>query len=107
MPDSSRLAIAAAGIIRAGIIRVGIIRVGIIRVGIAAISAAGADGRALAHARIVMLNPTIAGVLPNSAGSLFCVISNNVLRPATGVQGNDSVTTPGGASCGVTMRCPA
>ncbi len=64
-------------------------------------------GGALAHARIVMLNSAIAGVLPNSEGSLFCVTANNVLRPITGVTRNTSVNAPGGVSYGVTMRCPA
>ena len=61
----------------------------------------------VAHARITMLNSAIAGVLPSSEGSLFCVTAANVLRPITGVQRNTSVNAPGGVSYGVTMRCPA
>ncbi|MGK7866431.1 hypothetical protein [Falsiroseomonas sp. E2-1-a20] len=61
----------------------------------------------VAQARITMLNSAIAGVLPNSEGSLFCVTAANVLRPITGVQRNTSVNAPGGVSYGVTMRCPA
>lgn len=64
-------------------------------------------GGVLAHARIVTLNSAIAGVLPNSEGSLFCVTANSVLRPITGVSRNTSVNAPGGVSYGVTMRCPA
>ena len=64
-------------------------------------------GGALAHARIVTLNSAIAGVLPNSEGSLFCVTASSTLRPITGVSRNTSVTAPGGVSYGVTMRCPA
>ena len=64
-------------------------------------------GGALAHARIVTLNSAIAGVLPNSEGSLFCVTANSVLRPISGVTRNTSVNAPGGVSHGVTMRCPA
>lgn len=64
-------------------------------------------GGVLAHARIVTLNSAIAGVLPNSEGSLFCVTASSVLRPISGVQRNTSVNAPGGVSYGVTMRCPA
>ena len=42
-------------------------------------------GGAVAHARIVTLNAAIAGVLPNSEGSLFCVTAASVLRPIKGV----------------------
>ena len=64
-------------------------------------------GGFVAHARIVTLNSAIAGVLPNSEGSLFCVTASSVLRPITGVTRNTSVNAPGGVSYGVTMRCPA
>ena len=64
-------------------------------------------GAVVAHARIVTLNSAIAGVLPNSEGSLFCVTAANVLRPIKGVVRETSVTAPGGVSNGVTMRCPA
>ena len=64
-------------------------------------------GGVVAHARIVTLNSAIAGVLPNSEGSLFCVTASSVLRPITGVSRNTSVNAPGGVSYGVTMRCPA
>jgi hypothetical protein len=64
-------------------------------------------GGVVAHARIVTLNAAIAGVLPNSEGSLFCVTAASVLRPITGLQRNTSVNAPGGVSYGVTMRCPA
>lgn len=64
-------------------------------------------GGFVAHARITTLNASIAGVLPNSEGSLFCVTAGNVLRPITGVQRSTSVNAPGGVSYGVTMRCPA
>ena len=64
-------------------------------------------GGVVAHARIVTLNSAIAGVLPNSEGSLFCVTAGSVLRPITGVQRSTSVNAPGGISHGVTMRCPA
>lgn len=64
-------------------------------------------GGAFAHARIVTLNASIAGVLPNSEGSLFCVTASSVLRPIAGVQRTSTVTAPGGTSTGVTLRCPA
>ena len=64
-------------------------------------------GGVIAHARITTLNASIAGVLPNSEGSLFCVTAANVLRPIKGVVRETSVTAPGGVSNGVTMRCPA
>jgi len=64
-------------------------------------------GGVVAHARIVTLNAAIAGVLPNSEGSLFCVTAGSVLRPIQGVTRFTSVTAPGGVSNGVTMRCPA
>lgn len=64
-------------------------------------------GGALAHARIVTLNSAIAGVLPNSEGSLFCVTASSVLRPIAGTTRPSSVNAPGGVSNGVTMRCPA
>jgi hypothetical protein len=64
-------------------------------------------GGVVAQARIVTLNSAIAGVLPNSEGSLFCVTAGSVLRPITGVTRNTSVNAPGGVSYGVTMRCPA
>ncbi|MBP0447814.1 hypothetical protein J8J14_24025 [Roseomonas sp. SSH11] len=60
-------------------------------------------GGAVAHARITTLNSAIAGVLPNSEGSLFCVTSANAVRPIAGMSRNSSVNAPGG----VTMRCPA
>lgn len=64
-------------------------------------------GGVVAHARIVTLNAAIAGVLPNSEGSLFCVTAASVLRPIVGVSRNTTVSAPGGVSHGVTMRCPA
>lgn len=64
-------------------------------------------GAVVAHARIVTLNAAIAGVLPNSEGSLFCVTAASVLRPITGVSRATSVNAPGGVSNGVTLRCPA
>ena len=64
-------------------------------------------GGVVAHARIVTLNSAIAGVLPNSDGSLFCVTAASVLRPIPGVQRSSTVTAPGGISIGVTLRCPA
>ena len=63
-------------------------------------------GGLLAHARIVTLNSAIAGVLPNSEGSLFCVTTNSVLRPITGAYRATSVNAPGGVSYGATLRCP-
>ena len=64
-------------------------------------------GGVVAHARIVTLNSSIAGVLPNSEGSLFCVTASSVLRPINGVVRNSSVNAPGGVANGVTFRCPA
>ena len=64
-------------------------------------------GGVVAHARITTLNASIAGVLPNSEGSLFCVTAANVLRPITGVYRQSSVNAPGGVSYGATFRCPA
>ena len=64
-------------------------------------------GGIIAQAKIVTLNSAIAGVLPNSEGSLFCVTAANVLRPIKGVARETSVGAPGGASSGVSMRCPA
>ncbi len=64
-------------------------------------------GGVVAQARIVTLNSAIAGVLPNSEGSLFCVTASSVLRPIVGTIRNSSVNAPGGVSNGVTMRCPA
>lgn len=63
-------------------------------------------GAVVAHARIVTLNFAIAGVLPNTEGSLFCVTAASGLRATTGVQRTTSVNAPGGASIGVTLRCP-
>lgn len=64
-------------------------------------------GGVVAQARIVTLNAAIAGVLPNSEGSLFCVTASSVLRPIVGVFRTTTVNAPGGVSTGVTMRCPA
>ena len=64
-------------------------------------------GGVVAQARIVTLNAAIAGVLPNSEGSLFCVTGASVLRPIAGVSRQTSVNAPGGTSNGVTLRCPA
>lgn len=64
-------------------------------------------GGVVAHARIVTLNSAIAGVLPNSEGSLFCVTAASVLRPIPGISRATSVNAPGGVSNGVTLRCPA
>jgi hypothetical protein len=64
-------------------------------------------GAVVAHARIVTLNSSIAGVLPNSEGSLFCVTAASTLRPITGVSRSSTVGAPGGVSTGVTLRCPA
>jgi hypothetical protein len=64
-------------------------------------------GGFVAHARITTLNAAIAGVLPNSEGSLFCVTAANGLRPITGVYRATTVNAPGGTSGGATLRCPA
>ena len=64
-------------------------------------------GGVVAHARIVTLNASVAGVLPNSEGSLFCVTASSALRPINGVMRNSSVNAPGGVAYGVTFRCPA
>jgi len=85
MMQASPIAIFAAGFIAGGV----------------------ALGGALAHARIVTLNSAIAGVLPNSEGSLFCVTAASVLRPITGVSRPTSVNAPDGVSHGLTLRCPA
>ncbi|WP_376096607.1 hypothetical protein ACE7GA_05180 [Roseomonas sp. CCTCC AB2023176] len=66
-----------------------------------------AFGAVAAHARFVVLNSSVGGVLPNSEGSLFCVTSGSVLRPINGVTRNSSVNAPGGVAYGVTFRCPA
>lgn len=64
-------------------------------------------GGALAQARIVTLNAAIAGVLPNSEGSLFCVTAASAVRAVQGVARPTSVNaTGGGVSQGVTLRCP-
>jgi hypothetical protein len=84
--QASPLAIFAAGFIAGGIVLGGVV----------------------VHARIVTLNASIAGVLPNSEGSLFCVTAASVPRPIAGVSRNTSVTAPGnGVATGVTLRCPA
>jgi hypothetical protein len=64
-------------------------------------------GGVVAHARITTLNASIAGVLPNSEGSLFCVTAANAPRPITGVYRATSVNATGGVSTGATLRCPA
>ena len=63
-------------------------------------------GAFAAHARITSLNASIAGVLPNSEGSLFCVTAANVLGPIKGAVREGKVTAQGGTSEGVSMRCP-
>lgn len=64
-------------------------------------------GGVLAHARIITLNASIAGVLPDSEGSLFCAAGNSTVRAVVGVTRPSVVNaTGGGASTGVTMRCP-
>jgi hypothetical protein len=84
--QASPLAIFAAGFIAGGIVLGGVV----------------------VHARIVTLNAAIAGVLPNSEGSLFCVTNASILRPISGVSRPTSVNAPGNAvSAGVTLRCPA
>ncbi len=42
-------------------------------------------GGIVAHARIATLNASVAGVLPNSGGSLFCVTAASAIRPIRGV----------------------
>ena len=64
-------------------------------------------GGVVAHARIVTLNASVAGVLPNSEGSLYCVTASSALRPITGVYRATNVSGPGGVSNGATLRCPA
>ena len=65
-------------------------------------------GAFVAQARIVTLNASIAGVLPNSEGSLFCVTADSGVRPITGVSRTTNVAARGGGvSTGVTLRCPA
>lgn len=65
-------------------------------------------GGVVAHARIVTLNASIAGVLPNSEGSLLCVTANSSVRAVVGVSRSITVNaTGGGISTGVTLRCPA
>ena len=64
-------------------------------------------GGALAHARIVTLNSAVAGVLPGSEGSLFCVTGGSAVRPIAGVMRASRVSASGGGvSDGVTLRCP-
>ena len=63
-------------------------------------------GGIIAQARIVTLNAAVAGVLPNSEGSLFCVTATSTLRPIKGTARETSVNAPGGISNGVSMRCP-
>lgn len=65
-------------------------------------------GGVVAHARIVTLNASIAGVLPNSEGSLLCAAANSTVRAVVGVSRPLTVNaTGGGVSTGVTLRCPA
>ena len=66
-------------------------------------------GGVVAHARITTLNASIAGVLPNSEGSLFCVTADNRVRPITGVYRATTVNaqSASGISGGATLRCPA
>jgi hypothetical protein len=63
----------------------------------------------VAQARITTINASIAGVLPNSEGSLFCVTAGNRARPITGVYRATTVTAQSapGISGGATLRCPA
>jgi hypothetical protein len=65
-------------------------------------------GGAVAHARITTLNSAIAGVLPASEGSLFCVNASNRVLAISGQVRNTSVNAQAGTgtSYGVTMRCP-
>ena len=65
-------------------------------------------GGVVAHARLT-INSAIAGVLPNSEGSLLCVTAANVIRPITGVFRSTSFNNGSGGvtTTGVTMRCPA
>ena len=65
-------------------------------------------GGVLAHARIVVLNGSIAGVLPNSGGSLFCSTAASAVRPIKGVSRDVSVATSGGGvSWGIELKCPS
>lgn len=66
-------------------------------------------GGFVAHAWITTLNASIAGVLPNSEGSLFCVTADNKARPITGVYRATTVNAQSapGISGGATLRCPA
>jgi hypothetical protein len=66
-------------------------------------------GGVVAHARITTINASVAGVLPNSEGSLFCVTAANQARPITGVYRATTVNAQSapGISGGATLRCPA
>ena len=65
-------------------------------------------GGVLAHARIVTLNASIAGVLPNSEGSLFCATAASKVRAIAGVMRSTTVNASGGGtSTGATLKCPA
>lgn len=65
-------------------------------------------GGIVAHARITTLNASIAGVLPNSEGSLFCVNVENRVLPIRGTYRETSVNAQAspGVSYGATLRCP-
>ena len=67
-------------------------------------------GSVVADARITSVNLSIAGVPPNSGGSLFCVTATNTVRTVTGVYRGVTVTAQDaqrGPSAGVELKCPA
>ena len=65
-------------------------------------------GGVAAHARLTSVNGQVAGVLPNSGGSMFCVTAANGIRAVTGVSRIVSVSARSGAvGTGVELRCPA
>lgn len=64
-------------------------------------------GGVVAHARLTSVNGQIAGVPPNSGGSMFCVTAANAVRAVAGVSRIVTVGVPGGTSTGVELRCAA
>lgn len=66
-------------------------------------------GGYVAHARITQVNLSVAGVPPNTGGSMFCVNAANAVRTVAGTSRVVTVRaqTGGGESIGIELRCPA
>ncbi len=66
-------------------------------------------GAVAAHARLVMLNSQVGGVLPGTMARLICVTSNSEIRPVVGqvVPSGQIPAAGGGTGQGINLRCPS